>query len=179
MHNILRLFLVLTLPLAGFANNTSNLDSDLQVAEGFLDAFYRFDQPTLADYLQPGADADQVLYYQAWAEAAHYKVKQRNACIKGRRDTIICAITVTDDFGSTLGYEATDTFTLKVTANKISAVSFEGDDPPIFEELFLWIWKNRPEVLEGPCKDLFDGGNTPKECARAVVSAAKGFVAAP
>ena len=76
------------------------MEDDLQTAEKFLDEFYEFNQAGLTALLKPGADADQVLYYQAWAEAAHYIVKQRNACVTDKRQTIICAITVTDDFWS-------------------------------------------------------------------------------
>jgi len=76
-----------------------------------------------------------------------------------------------------MGYVATDTFTMTIQENKVSAISFKGDDPPIFQQLFAWIAENRPEILEGPCKDLFAGGKTPGDCARAVVVAAKEFVA--
>ena len=176
MNTIFRLFTLLFFPIVCVATSHSHLEDDLQTAEKFLDEFYEFDQAGLTALLKPGADADQVLYYQAWAEAAHYIVKQRNACVTDKRQTIICAITVTDDFGRTMGYEATDTFRLKIVGNKISAVSFEGDDPPIFDALFVWISQNRPGVLEGPCKDLFDGGKTPAACSKAVVAAAKAFM---
>ena len=65
---------------------------------------------------------------------------------------------------------------MTIQENKVSAISFEGDDPPVFEALFEWIAKNQPQVLSGPCKDLFEGGKTPGACARAVVVAAKEFV---
>jgi hypothetical protein len=172
MQRIFGFFLLLLCPFISSANQ-----DNLQIAESFLDAFYTFDQSKLARFLAPNADADRVLYYQAWAQAANYKVKQRTPCALNVSKAIVCAVTVTDDFGQTMGYVATDTFTMTIQENKVSAISFEGDDPPIFQQLFAWIAENRPEILEGPCKDLFAGGKTPGDCARAVVVAAKEFVA--
>ncbi|MBT6558291.1 MAG: hypothetical protein HON25_07790 [Gammaproteobacteria bacterium] len=172
MQRIFGFFLLLLCPFISSANQ-----DNLQIAESFLDAFYTFDQSKLARFLAPNADADRVLYYQAWAQAANYKVKQRTPCALNVSKAIVCAVTVTDDFGQTMGYVATDTFTMTFHENKVSAISFEGDDPPIFQQLFAWIAENRPEILEGPCKDLFAGGKTPGDCARAVVVAAKEFVA--
>lgn len=149
---------------------------EIALAETFITTFYSFDAERLAALMTEGADADRVLYYQGWAEAAHYQIKTRAPCVVDG-DDIVCAITVTDDFGKTLGYEATDTFRLQVTGNKVSAASFSGDDPPVFNALFAWIAANKPEILSGPCKDLFDGGTTPALCARAVVDAAQEFVA--
>ena len=171
MHRIFGFFLLLLCPFISSANQ-----DDLHTAESFLDAFYTFEQSKLARFLAPNADADRVLYYQEWAQAANYKVKQRTPCALNVSKAIVCAVTVTDDFGQTMGYVATDTFTMTIQENKVSAISFEGDDPPIFQQLFAWIAENRPEILEGPCKDLFAGGNTPGTCARAVVAAAKEFV---
>ena len=172
MQRIFGFFLLLLCPFISSANQ-----DNLQIAESFLDAFYTFEQSKLARFLAPNADADRVLYYQEWAQAANYKVKQRTPCALNVSKAIVCAVTVTDDFGQTMGYVATDTFTMTIQENKVSAISFEGDDPPIFQQLFAWIAENRPEILEGPCKDLFAGGNTPGTCARAVVAAAKEFVA--
>ncbi len=172
MHRIFGFFFLLFCPFISSANQ-----DDLHTAESFLDAFYTFDQSKLARFLAPNAESDRVLYYQAWAQAANYKVKQRTPCDLNVSKAIVCAVTVTDDFGQTMGYVATDTFTMTIQENKVSAISFEGDDPPIFQQLFAWIAENRPEILEGPCKDLFAGGNTPGTCAHAVVAAAKEFVA--
>ena len=173
MHRIFGFFLLFLCPVVSSANQ-----DDLYTAESFLDAFYTFDQSKLTQFLVPSADADRALYYQAWAQAANYKVKQRNACAHNASKAIVCAVTVTDDFGQTMGYVATDTFTMIIQENKVSVISFAGDDPPIFQQLFAWIAENRPEILEGPCKDLFEGGKTPMACSRAVVAAAKAFVKA-
>ncbi len=172
MQRIFGFFLLLFCPFIGNTN-----PDNLYTAESFLDAFYTFEKNKLNRFLAPGADADRVLYYQAWAQAANYKVKQRRACAYTASKAIVCAVTVTDDFGQTMGYVATDTFTMSIQKNIITAISFEGDDPPIFEALFEWIAMNNPQVLGGPCKDLFNGGKTPADCARAVAAAAKEFVA--
>jgi hypothetical protein len=149
----------------------------LEVAEIFVSAFYSWDATLLAAQIRPGEDADRVLYYQGWAEAARYAVQQRRPCTAIELNEVECAVTVTDDFGQTLGYTATDTFTLIFEDDQIAQVSFVGDDPPIFDELFAWLGEHQPDIFAGPCKDLFDGGETPADCARAVVQGAKDFMA--
>ncbi len=147
------------------------------MAEAFVDAFYSWDAQALADLVEAGEDADRVLYYQAWAEAAHYRIRNRRPC-QARDDGFIeCAITVTDDFGQTLGYIATDTFRLQAGPERILAVTFEVDDPPVFEQVFAWMMATRPEVFAGPCRDMFAGGETPAACARAVAESARDFAA--
>ena len=108
-------------------------------------------------------------------EAANYKVKLRRPC-RIETNEIVCATTVTDDFGSAMGYEATDTFRLTLSRNKIAAVTFSGDDQTIFEELVQWITEKHPDILTGPCLDMFAGGTTPAACARAVAKAARDFM---
>lgn len=151
--------------------------SATDVAEAFIDAFYSWDQARLSALVAAGPDADAVLYYQGWAEAAHYQVKTRRPCRAAEEGRIVCAITVTDDFGTALGYTATDTFTLTVAEGVVSAVGFEGDDPPVFEAVFEWLAETRPEVFNGPCRDLFASGTTPGDCARAIAQGARDYVA--
>lgn len=155
-------------------------DTDgLEVAETFIDAFYSWDRDRLAALVTPGTDADAVLYYQGWAEAAHYEVTERRPCELIAADRVVCAITVTDDFGTALGYTATDTFTLSITDGRVASVTFQGDDPPVFEAVFEWLAETRPEVFSGPCRDLFAGGPTPGDCARAIARGARDYVARP
>jgi len=151
----------------------------LTIAEALIDAFYSWNAEVLAAQLPGVEQAGAVLYYQAWAEAAHYQVQTRNPCYSETDAIVKCAITVTDDFGETLGYVATDTFTLSFADGALADVAFEGDDPPIFDELFQWMSENHPEVFAGPCRDLFAGGTTPAACARAVVQSAREFMAIP
>ena len=149
----------------------------IATAEAFIDAFYSWDSARLATLMTPGSDADNALYYQGWAEAAHYVVQERRPCVENDEQQIVCAITVTDDFGAALGYTATDTFTMLVRDGTITEVSFVGDDPPVFEEVFEWLSDTRPEVFSGPCRDMFNGGTTPDDCARAIARGARDFIA--
>ena len=166
----------------GFAEDVSadygatDSHSALVQAEAMLDAFYAWNADALAAAVEPTAEATRLLYYQAWAEAAHYTITRRQPCVHVDQGAIECRVTVTDDFGQALGYVATDTFRLMPGPLRVASVTFAGDDPPIFEELFAWIRQHRPEEMSGPCKDLFDGGTTPADCARAVAASARLFM---
>ena len=120
-------------------------------------------------------DHQAVIYYQGWAEGGNYAIKIRRPCLL-ENDAISCSITVTDNFGQAMGYIATDTFRLLISNGQISEVTFTADDPPIFEELQQWIMTERPEVLTGPCLDMFAGGNTPQACAKTVSELAEEFM---
>ena len=162
--------------LLAFSQGTSADNQKIAIAEKMLDSFYRFDTQALADLLAEGEDAESVLYYQAWAEAANYTIKQREPCFVSEDNLIVCAVTVFDDFGKTLGYTATDTFYLTVESDRVATVSFEGDDPMIFSILYVWMMVFKSELFEHECKDMFEGGKTPAACSRAVVQAAKDFI---
>jgi hypothetical protein len=153
----------------------SNHSSNKSTAEEFISAFYSWDATKLKRLMAGDADAVAILYYQGWAEAANYKVKLRRPC-RIETNEIVCATTVTDDFGSAMGYEATDTFRLTLNRNKIAAVTFSGDDATIFQELLQWITEKHPDILTGPCLNMFAGGTTPAACARAVAKAARDFM---
>ena len=170
------LWLVMTsLSVSGEENIHQDNDATHDITEEFISAFYSWDATKLKDLMTEDADTVAILYYQGWAEAANYKVKMRRPC-KVETNEIVCAVTVTDDFGSTMDYEATDTFRITLAENKISAVTFSGDDPPIFQELFQWITQKHPDILAGPCLNMFAGGETPGDCARAVAKAARAFM---
>lgn len=164
-----------TLTLNGCRSN-SQPDQRLLLAERFIDAFYSWSPNALSNTLTkaPG-DRDRTLYYQAWAEAGDYQIQTRRACTAISSTEAECAITVTDDIGAALGYIATDTFKLTFANKNLVGVSFTSDDPPVLQALFGWLKVKRPEVLSGPCKDLFDGGTTPGACIRAVVQGAKDY----
>ena len=175
LNTIPSALLALTLGLSQFALAETSQSS----AENFIDAFYSFEAARLAASMQAPEDEAAVLYYQAWAKAADYQVQTRRPCTL-TNTTYICRITVTDNFSKTLGYTATDTFTLTSgEGGQISGVQFSGDDPPVFNTLFGWIGEHQPEVMTGPCHLLFAGGTTPGACAKAVVAAAKTFMAQP
>jgi hypothetical protein len=150
-------------------------ESTLATAEGFIDAFYSWNADSLARMMDAPEDAARALYYQAWAEAGNYEIERRRPCQIADDGRAECSITVRDDIGGALGYLATDVFRLSIEAGRIVGVDFSGDDPPVFDELFAWMAQDRPEVFAGPCKDLFAGGETPADCVRAVVRAARDF----
>lgn len=149
----------------------------LTLAERFISAFYSGDPEALEQLMLPGQSADNALYYQAWAEAAHYRVIRRQPCSETNAGKLRCAITVTDDFGTTLGYTATDTFVMTIENGVIETVSFTGDDPEIFQRVFAWLTQTQPEVFTGPCRNMFAGGTTPAACARAIAAGARAFMA--
>ncbi|MCB1685688.1 MAG: PQQ-dependent sugar dehydrogenase [Pseudomonadales bacterium] len=169
-------------PASGQAVTTIE-GADLRSAEAFIDAFYSWNPQRLQAAINAPGDATRLLYYQAWAEAGNYTIQTRRPCQpaadagNAELAKITCAITVTDDLGGALGYVATDTFTLGLSAGEIRAVTFEGDDPEVFDEMLVWLADNRPEVFTGPCLGFFDGGTTPADCVRAIVQGARDYAA--
>ena len=170
------LLLVALTPMAA-KSGSQNADSSVLVGERFIDAFYSWRAENLQDVMAASAEATGVLYYQGWAQAANYEVVVRRPC-QIIEDEVVCAITVTDDFGTALGYRATDTFRLQVTDQRITEIAFAGDDPPIFNAMLEWLQQQRPEILAGPCHQMFAGGTTPGECAREVAQAARDYMQA-
>jgi len=160
--------------LLGCGNSKHDPEAALATAESFISTFYSWDAQALKTLMKPSPEADNALYYQAWALAANYAVKERHPCtsLDQADATFECRITVTDDFGRALGYTATDTFRLGISGNRINSVTFEGDDPPVFEEVFGWLMAEQPELFAGVCKDMFAGGSQPAECARAIAAGA-------
>ena len=77
--------------LLAFSHGTSADNQKIAIAEKMLDSFYRFDTQALANLLAEGKDAESVLYYQAWAEAANYTIKQRTPCVVREENLIVCA----------------------------------------------------------------------------------------
>ena len=169
------------LALLQSCQDTDQLDVSIQNrAENFITTFYSWDAQALKHLMLPSAQADNALYYQAWAQAANYAIKERRSCeLTGAEDTTFeCRITVTDDFGRALGYTATDTFFLSFSGDQVKNVSFEGDDPPVFEEVFGWLMAEQPELFAGVCKDMFAGGTQPAECSRAIAAGASNWARA-
>ena len=164
---------------AGDAAPQPGQDPRLNIAEDVISAFYAWDSDYLERAVAAGPDRDRMLYYQGWAKAANYSVQKRYPCFIDSSDAVICQVTVTDDFGRTLGYTATDTFTLSIMNGSVVALSSEGDDPQIFWDLIAWITETRPEIMEGPCHNYFSGGTTPGACAEAVVERASIFLDLP
>jgi len=145
-------------------------------AESIIDSFYSFDSARLRAAMADAAQSmPQITYYQGWAEGGHYKVLDRQPCRTVSATEIRCSIKVRDDLIQALGtgYDVTDTFHMAVADGRIVKITTSSDDPPAMMEAFKWLRAKNPEIwTTGPCKDLFAGGLTPQDCARAVV---KGF----
>ena len=149
---------------------------DLAAAEHFINTFYAWDGDALAHVLRgaPQEQAERMAYYQRWAKAGNYAIETRRPCER-TSGPVMCAITVIDDLGGALGYIATDTFFITVEGDDIVAIESTADDPPVFDDMLTWLAETRPEVMAGPCKDLFAGGRTPEDCVRQVVRAARDY----
>jgi hypothetical protein len=150
-------------------------DSNLDVGNQFVDAFYSFDKESLqsllssAEYSQP-----EILYYQKWAECANYKVIDRTHYFERNDSTIVFPITVKDDLMGALeiDFNVTDTFHITVRNKKILSVKTSSNDLPDYYEAKEWVKENRPELVETACEGIWEGGPTPCECVLGMI---KGF----
>ena len=148
---------------------------DVRLAERFIDAFYSWRAENLQLFMASNASTKWALYYQGWAQAGNYTLLLRRPC-QILEDEVVCAITVTNDVCSVLGYRATDTFCMQVADRCITKNAFAGNDAPAFSAILEWLQQQRPEILTGPCYKMFAGGLTPGQCARAVVQGAWDFM---
>jgi hypothetical protein len=145
------------------------------VANQFVDAFYSFNRDSLASILSNAIESQpEILYYQKWAECGNYKIINRHDCIEKNDSLILCPITVKDDLISALkiDFNVTDTFHLTIIEGQIRSVQTSSNDPDMYHKAKEWIKKNHPELIEEPCKGIWEGGPTPCECVKAMV---KGF----
>lgn len=158
------------------ANSASGTaDRRLADAEIVIDAFYSYDPAKIrAALVHAPASQPKLLFYQGWAQGGNYKVLDRQPCRHDKANEVSCAIKVKDDLIAALGtgYDVTDTFHITFTDQRITAVRTSSNDPPEFDQALQWLGKERPELLDGPCKGFFDGGPTPQDCVFEVV---KGF----
>ena len=154
--------------------------SNLGIAEAFIDAFYSFDQDRLESLLgSAGGSSPKIVYYQGWAEGGNYKIIKRNLCEEAAPGVVNCAITVQDDPMLALGidFNVTDTFHITVVNNKITAVHTTSNDLQVYHDAGAWVMKEFPELIEEPCRGFFDGGPTPADCARAMTKGYASFAA--
>jgi len=152
----------------------------LAIAEAMIDAFYSFDPESLAALLiDAGESADQLLYYQGWAEGGNYKIIERGPCVAVTQSQVRCPVTVEDDPVMALGsdFKVTDTFTITFEGTTISDVETSSNDQPIYYQARDWVLANMPEIMAGPCKGFFAGGPTPGDCARAMAEGYRAFAA--
>lgn len=162
-------------------STTPDSSSNLAVAEELIDAFYSFDADRLLAALAYAESSQPwFLYYQGWAEGAHYAIVDRHPCVEIAVNRVDCPITVEDDLAKTLnyGFNVTDTFHLTFSDGRVVDLETSSDDPPIYEEALQWMFANKPELGEAdnPCEGLFAGGPTPGECAVAVVAGFEEFM---
>ena len=76
-------------------------------------------------------------------------------------------------------FNVTDTFHLSFSSGEIVSVTTSSDDPVLYEQGEAWVRKNRPELIEEPCKGYFAGGPTPGDCIRAMVQGLEEFASSP
>ena len=167
-----------TVPAVRVANHASM--APVATARAFIDAFYSFDPVRLRKAMAdaPGAIGD-IDYYQSWAEAGHYVVLERKPCRLDKPDEVSCGVTVRDDLVPALGipYHVTDTFHFAFRNGRIVKIWNSSDDPPEFHQAMAWLRGERPAIFTGPCRGIWKGGPTPKDCVRAVVHGFKEFTA--
>ena len=165
--------LILAFVLSSCGDASSPDDRSIAAAEAYVDAFYSFDADALRRVLASAQDSLPVmLFYQGWAEGGNYEVVQRFPCARSEGQTIDCSITVKDDLIAALGidFNVTDTFHLTVVDGQIVNVTNSSNDPQAYYDANEWVRNNRPELIEVPCEGFFDGGPTPGDCVRAMVS---------
>ena len=139
---------------------------DVRLAERFIDAFYSWRAENLQRFMASNAYTKWALCYQGWAQATNYTVLLRRPC-QILEDEVVCTISVPDDFGSVLGYRATDTFRIQVADRCITKIAFAVNDPPIFSAILEWLAQQRPEILTGPCYKMVAGGLAPVQSPKA------------
>lgn len=150
----------------------SKTTNQIKMSEDLIDAFYSFNKESLIAALKFGQDSiPNVVFYQGWAEGGHYKIVKRQQCLVKQTDVISCSITVQDDLMLALGigFNVTDTFELKFSNLKIVSVETSSNDLDVFWLARDWVKKEYPELIEVPCKGIWNGGPTPGECVRAMV----------
>jgi hypothetical protein len=156
--------------------------SRLAAAEAFVDAFYSFDSQRLMRTLAAAPESvPRIAYYQGWAQGGNYTIVRRMPCRAESPERVTCSITVRDDLIQALGtgFDVTDTFHLGFDAGRLVSVRTTSNDPPEFDRAMEWVERERPDLVEVPCKDAFEGGPTPQACVRAMVQGFREFAALP
>lgn len=160
-------------------SGSSQRKTNVLVANKFIDSFYSFNRDSLTSILSYAVESQpEILYYQKWAECGNYKVLKRNDCIEKNDSLILCPITVRDDLIGALriNFNVTDTFHLIISAGHIRSVTTSSNDPDIYKLAKEWVKKNHPELIEVPCKGIWEGGPTPCECVKAYVEGFTEFI---
>lgn len=149
--------------------------ANIAVADNFINTFYSFDRDSLESTLSEAESSQpNILYYQKWAECAHYKVLHKGAFIVKNDSLVMCPVTVKDDLMAALkiDFNVTDTFNVTIRNGRIRSVETSSNDPKEYYEAKDWVKNNRPEYIEKQCEGIWEGGPTPCECVQGMV---KGF----
>ncbi len=167
----------LTLFILASCQNTTpkNINSNVDIANAFVDAFYSFDKDSLLALLSSAEAAKpEILYYQKWAECGHYEVLQRGIYFEKNDTTVIFPVTVKDDLMAALqiDFNVTDTFRIILRDGKIRSVQTSSNDPDEYYVAKEWVKANRPGYIEKACEGIWEGGPTPCECIQGMI---KGF----
>lgn len=157
------------------SGNKLNHRSNVNIANEFIDAFYSFNRDTLQILLAHAQESQPlILYYQKWAECGNYQIIKRHDFVVKNDSVVLCPVTVKDDLIAALGinFNVTDTFHLTILKDQIRLVETSSNDPEMYYQAKEWVKQNRPELIEEPCRGIWEGGPTPCECVKAMV---KGF----
>jgi len=170
----------ISLFILAFLGSCKSIPNNVEIANQFVDAFYSFDSIRLSSIL---TKADQsklgILYYQKWAECGNYEVITKHKCIEKNDSLVQCPITVKDDLIGALNidFNVTDTFHLTIIKGQIKYVQTSSNDPDIYHKAKEWVKKNHPELIEEPCKGIWEKG-TPCECVKAMIKGYAQFISA-
>jgi hypothetical protein len=185
--NLKQTFYILILILLAFGcKNQTNpktskeLNKNVDIANQFIDAFYSYNEDSLNSTLaRAEGSKPAILYYQKWAECGNYEVIERFQCKEKNDSLVICPIMVKDDLMSALQLDlnVTDTFHITINNGQIRSVQTSSNDPDIYYRAKDWISQNRPELIEKPCEDAWEGGPTPCECIKATIKGLAEFSA--
>jgi hypothetical protein len=76
-----------------------------------------------------------------------------------------------------IDFNVTDTFFISIRKGQIRSVQTSSNDPDQYYEAKEWVKKNRSDLIEKPCKGIWEGGPTPCECIQGMLKGFAEFVA--
>ncbi|MFM8912060.1 MAG: hypothetical protein ACKOE6_03935 [Flammeovirgaceae bacterium] len=153
--------------------------TNTDIANDFIDAFYSFNRDSLQVILTDAPAAQpEILYYQKWAECAHYQVLNRAHYFEKNDSTVLFPVTVKDDLMAALqiDFNVTDTFHITIQNKRITQVATSSNDPEVYHQAKEWVNQNRPDLVKKACEGIWQGGPTPCECAQGVLKGFSEFV---
>ncbi len=157
------------------SDRDKSLNSNVVIANEFIDAFYSFDKDSLQSKMRYAqASQPDIVYYQGWAECGNYEVIKRGNVFEKNDSLVICPVTVKDDLMAALqiNFNVTDTFKIVFKGGQIRAVETSSNDLNIYYTAKEWVKNSRPEYVEKQCEGIWAGGPTPCECIKGMI---KGF----